>query len=420
MTGELTKSWRAGIVGAQERKSGDFSTLALSQAIQSQAEVSEINALKVSAVLCAVRVIAEGIAQMPLCIRRQEERGGRVYTPDDPKHPAWKVFNLSANSWMTSYQFIEYAVVISALVGNFAAYKVQDNASPRAIKELIPLIPGSWSLEQDPLTLRLRYTITFKDGKSKVVDQDDVFHLRGPSWDTVKGMTPVRLAAKALMLSAALEGHQASLARSGGRPSGVLSVPTPLSPEQRKEIRSDWQERFGADGEGGVAVLDAGGAFIPMTMTSVDAQHIDTRKFQIEEVARWFRVFPQMLMQTDKASTFASAEQFFRAHVTHTLGPWMRRVETTINAQILGAEHPDVYADFDESILLRGDFKDQSTYYSRALGSGGGRAWMTQNDVRRETGLGPIDDPMADKLPLTMNEPQGVAGGRGETEGTEK
>jgi HK97 family phage portal protein len=134
-----------------------------------------------------------------------------------------------------------------------------------------------------------------------------------------------------------------------------------------------------------------------MQMTAVDTQLIESRKFQIEEIARAFRVNPQMLMSSDKTSTFASAESFFRNHVIHTLGPWVERFENVVDRDILAGEK-DMFADLDERNLLRGDFKDQSDYYAKALGAGGTPAWMTQNDVRLEVGLEPIDDPDADRL----------------------
>lgn len=362
--------------------------------------VSEKNALQVTAVLCAVRVIAEGLAQMPLRIRRRVQQNGRVLKPDAPDHSAWKLFNSNANTWMTSFQFIEYAVMISALAGDFLGFKVRDGNN--RIREILPMVPHSWSVQQKPNSYDLQYNVTLQTGQVMLLEQADVFHLRGVSWNTYQGLRPVQLAAQSLGLSRALESHQASLARSGGRPSGVLHISTPINPEQKEAIRKSWQDRFGAGGDGGIAVLDGGGSFSPMSMTSVDAEHLDTRKFQIEEIARLFRVFPQMLMQTDKASTFASAEQFFRAHVIHTLGPWMRRFEAAVNTQIIDRDFPTVFSDFDERQMLRGDFSDQAEYYAKALGSGGSPAWMTQNDVREETGLDPVNDPNADKLASLM------------------
>jgi HK97 family phage portal protein len=142
-----------------------------------------------------------------------------------------------------------------------------------------------------------------------------------------------------------------------------------------------------------------------MTMTSVDAQFIETRRMQIEEVARVFRVLPIMIMQADKASTYASAEQMFMMHVIHTLGPWVERFEQALNRDVLANDA--VYrVDLDERNLLRGNFKDQAEYYTKALGAGGQPAWMTQNEIRSEVGLNPIAESWANELSRgAMNKP---------------
>jgi HK97 family phage portal protein len=147
-----------------------------------------------------------------------------------------------------------------------------------------------------------------------------------------------------------------------------------------------------------------------MTMTSVDAQYIETRRMQIEEIARVFRVQPIMMMQADKAATFASAEQMFRNHLVHTLGPWIARFEEAANRDIL-ANETGLRVDLDERNLLRGDFKDQAEYYAKALGAGGTPAWMTQNEVRAEIGLNPVEDDGANRLSAgAMNPGQGPEG----------
>jgi HK97 family phage portal protein len=202
------------------------------------------------------------------------------------------------------------------------------------------------------------------------------------------------VAREAIGLSVALEQQQAKLAGNGGKPSGILSFKQKLAPETANKLRETWQERYGPNGTGGVAVLDGDAAFQSMTMTSVDAQHLETRRLQIEEIARAFRVLPIMLMQADKAATFASAEQMFRNHVIHTLGPWIERFEQAANRDILGNE-TGLSVDLDERNLLRGDFKDQAEYYTKALGAGGQPAWMTVNEIRAEIGLNPVSDEWA-------------------------
>lgn len=360
--------------------------------------VTRDTSIEVAAVFCAVRVIAEGIAQMPLRIKRFERRAdGKVFSPIEYDHWSVELLTRRPNEWMTPYEFREYAVFIAALTGNFIAIKHGGRADRREVRELLPVPPGNWTLVQDD-KYNLLYEI--KSNKGAVIGRyspKDIFHLRGPTMDGFKGLAPIKLAREAIGLSMALEDQQATLAANGARPSGILSTDSKLKKEQAEKIKEAWNERFGANGEGGVALLDGGWQFHQVQMSSVDMQHLETRKHQIFEIARAFRVFPQMLMESDKTSTFASAEQFFTAHVIHTLGPWVERFEGVINRDILGNDRA-LFADLDERNLLRGSFKDQADYYAKALGSGGTPAWFTQNEVREEIGREPFDDPDTDRL----------------------
>jgi len=369
--------------------------------------MSEKQALQVSAVMCAVRVISEGVAQMPVRIRRRRQIGDHLGSEPARSHFAWSLFNVRPNDFQTPFQFIEHAMTMAALTGDFVALKVRDGAG--RTRELLPLVPGVVNIRRDQ-TWRITYEIRYEDRVSGVFEADDVFHLRGPSWNTYQGYQPVQLAAETLGLTRNLERMQAKSARAGGRPSGIVSFESALSPERIEQVKRQWQEQFSVSGEGGVALLDGQTKFTPISMSAVDGQHIETRKFQIEEVARTFRVFPQMLMHSDKTATFASASEFFRAHVTHTLGPWVARFEQAINLQIIGAAHPGIFADFDERALLRGSFEEQATYVTQLLGAGGHPPVMTQNEARQFLGMDPLEDEAADRLPPMMGQEPVVEG----------
>lgn len=345
------------------------------------------NAVDVTAVFCAARVIAEGIAQMP--VRLVEERFGNGAATGmltiRRDHWAHRLLAVKPNAWQTSYEFRE-GMIFAAVLGKGAiAIK---NVIRGEVKELLPVPPGSWTVEQ-MADWSLRVRVDYADKTHGYFTADQVFYLRGPSLDGFTALPAVQQARQAIGLSRALETQQARLAGNGGKPSGVLSMSNKLSPEAQEKLRQTWQAKFGPGGEGGVAILDTDATFASMTMTSVDAQYIETRRMQIEEIARAFRVQPIMLMQADKAATFASAEQMFRNHVIHTLGPWVERFEQAANRDILGPAE-GIRFDLDERNLLRGDFKDQAEYYAKALGAGGTPAWMTQDEVRAEIGLNPM------------------------------
>lgn len=360
----------------------------------SGAVVNEHTALDVTAVFCGARVIAEGLAQMPVRLMSEDFTNSDLgHLKIERDHWAHKLLAVSPNSWQTSYEFRE-GMIFNAVIGKGAV--AIKNVVGGEVRELLPVPAGSWSVEQMP-DWSLRIRVDYSDKTHGFFELDQVFYIRGPSLNGFEGLAAVRQAREAIGLSIALEKQQAKLAGNGGKPSGILSFAGKLAPETTAKLRETWQQRYGPNGDGGIAVLDGDAKFHSMTMTSVDAQHLETRRMQIEEIARALRVQPIMIMQADKAATYASAEQMFRMHVIHTLGPWIERFEQAAARDILG-NSPGLKFDLDERNLLRGDFKDQAEYYTKALGAGGQAAWMTQNEIRSEVGLNPIDEAWANTV----------------------
>jgi HK97 family phage portal protein len=370
--------------------------------------INERTALDVTAVFCAARVIAEGLAQMPVRVvaMRQDAASGLPSWQERPDHWARALLMDRPNGWQTGYEFREGMIFCAALGAGALAIK---NEVRGEVRELLPVPPGAWTVEHLPdWTLRIR--VDYADKTHGYFTRDQVLLIRGPSLDGFTALPAVRQAREAIGLSRVLEQQQARLAGNGGKPSGVLSFSQTLSPEAAEKVRATWQQRFGRDGEGGIAVFDRETKFSPMTMTSVDAQFLETRRMQVEEIARAFRVQPIMLMQADKAATFASAEQMFRNHVIHTLGPWIERFEAALARDILRNE-TGLKIDLDERQLLRGDFKDMADYLVKALGAGGQPGWMTPNEARAEVGLNPLPESWANKVPRGAMNPEGDENG---------
>jgi HK97 family phage portal protein len=368
--------------------------------------VTERNAVDVAAVFCAARVIAEGIAQIPIRVLREDYTNEMVRRSTARDHWAHRLLSVRPNSWQTSYEFREGMIFCAALGKGALAIK---NVVNGEVRELLPVPPGAWSVEQlHDWSLRIR--VDYSDKTTGYFTQGQVFFVRGPALDGFQALPAIRQAREAIGLSRALEQQQAKLAGNGGKPSGVLSFAQALSPEARDKLRETWQQKFGAGGDGGIAILDSDAKFQSMTMTSVDAQYIETRRLQIEEIARVFRVQPIMLMQADKAATYASAEQMFRMHTIHTLGPWMKRFEQAADRDILGFAD-GLRVDLDERGLTRGDFKDQAEYYTKALGAGGQPGWMTPNEIRAERDMNPVDELWANQIPRGAMNPEGEADG---------
>lgn len=368
--------------------------------------VNARTAVEVPAVLCAVRVISEGIAQMPIRVISQAYEGQKVRQTIQRDHWAHKLLSNRPNEFQTGFEFREYAILAAILDKGFLGIKNTVNGE---VREILPLPMGTWSIERNTGEWGHYFRVSYANGTSGTFLPSQVVYLRGPSLDGWRALPALEAAREAIGLAKILERQQARLAGNGGKPSGVLSFEEALTAERREKLRDLWQERFGPNGEGGIAVLDGAAKFQSMTMTSVDAQHLETRGMQVEEIARAFRVHPNKLMHSGNQATFASAESFARVHVIDTLGPWMRRFEEVMTRDILG-NAAGLRVDLDERALLRGDFKDQADYYTKALGAGGQPGWMTVNEIRAERDMNPIDEEWADTVPRGAMNPERDAG----------
>lgn len=353
-------------------------------------------ALQVSTVLACCRVNAEGVAQVPWKLYREAD-GRRTVATD---HPVHVLISRRPNSWQTSFEFRE-TIMFHLLLTYNAFVFVNRVGISREVKELVPIEPGRVRVEQLD-DYRLRYKVTGKNGAEQVFEQDAIWHLRGPSWNTWIGMDAVALARNAIGLSISLEQGQGDFQKNGARTSGVLSVKDKLAPE-KFQFLSAWLDKHMPGGEraGKPIIADMDMDYRSMSMSSVDQQLMETRKHQIEEICRAFRVMPIMVGHADKTATYASAEQMFLAHVVHTLMPWYERIEQSADVNLLSEQDiaSGLYTKFTPNALMRGAAKDRGEFYAKALGSGGAKGWMTQNDIRGLEELDRSDDPEADKLP---------------------
>lgn len=360
-------------------------------------------ALAVTSVWRACSVIAEGIAQVPWEMRQRQPNGDTVPLPG---HWLTEMLDCAPNSIQTSFEFRETIGFHLALNGNAFVFlnRVGNERRPRT---LLPIEPSRVSVTRDKETDDITYEVRF-DGQLLKFDAEQIWHIKGPSWSPEEGMPPVRLARRAIALALSAEKSQDSLFSNGIQTSGVLSVDGTLSEENFQKLSKYLETQFQKDNAGRALILDNGAKWSQMTMNASDAEQIETRKFQIEEVARAFGVFPVMLMQSDKASTFASAQEFRVMHVTYTLGPWYARLENSLKKYLLTpAERRDgVFSRFDANHLMRGASRDRADFYSRALGSGGGKPWLTPNEVRRMEGMNSIDG--GDDLAMPQQQPQGI------------
>lgn len=354
------------------------------------------SALDVSVVYACIRAIANGIAQVPLRVMR-ELPDGKGWEPA-PEHPLYKVLNRKPNRWQTSFAMRETMILHLCLTGDAFFYK---NMVRGRVKELIPLDPGSVSMTRNP-DYSITYMISWPDGRTMTVPQSVIWHIRGPSWDNWRGLDPVRLARETIGLTIATENTQAELHANGLQMAGTYSTESKLDSEKYKQIQGWIAAQVGGANKHKPFVIDSGFTWTPQTMTGVDSQHLETRKFQVEQICHAIGVFPPMIGHAGQSMTFASAEQVFQAHVVHTLAPWVQRIEQSIDNDLLdGDEDAGFSAHFNMNSLQRGAFKDRFEGYSKALGSGGSPAWMTPNEIRALEDLNPVDG--GDELPKPTN-----------------
>jgi len=309
------------------------------------------------------------------------------------------------NEWTTSYEFRE-TMLIHAALGN--AYAFKNVIRGGKVAELILLNPGRVEkCQRDDYSIF--YKVTGKSGAIQEFPSEAIWHVRGPSWDGVMGMDVLNLAREALGLAIATEETHSKLHSRGVRPSGTYSVEGTLDATQYAALKLWIEKEFaGAENSGAPMILDRGAKWLTQSMTGLDAEHLETRNFQIQEVCRFFDVMPIMVGHSDKSATFASAEQFFLAHVVHTLSPWYARIEQSADMNLLSKRDRDsgLYFKFVSAGLMRGAAKDRSEYFAKALGSGGSPAWMTPDEVRALEELNPMGGAAAN-LPAPSNIPKG-------------
>lgn len=355
--------------------------------------VTERTALQTSAVLACVRVISEGCAALPIYVKEPDD-GGVLRTVDDP---LTTLLNVRPNEWQTGLEFREELILHAALTGNGYAFINRDGTG--AVGELIPLEPSEVHVDEGQDHTPIYWLSDGKGNRVGRVDNRDILHLRGPSYNGWRGMSPVTLAQNAIGLSRAAERSQAKLHANGGRPGGLLSTDDKLSAERIVALAKQWKSNFSGNKQHGTAVLDGGMKFQSLSMTGVDAQHLETRRFQIEEVCRVFNVFPQMIMHTDKASTYASAEAFFSAHLRQTLAPWLKRVEAVFDRDLLDGAGPRCFQ-HNTGALTMASMKDRGDFYRTAVETG----IYTRNEVRAIEGLPPVEGGDEILTPLNMGQ----------------
>ena len=340
---------------------------------QSGVQVDELRSMQTSAVYACVKILAETIASLPLHLYKKGKDGKNESAE---QHPLFSCLYEMPNDEMTSFEFRETMMTSLLLWGNAYARKIRKNGH---VTELWYLKPNLMTVERDTQTGKIKYTYS-DDITNQTIEYrpDQIFHIKGLSLDGVKGLSPIAQAREAVGLSLATEEYGAKFFGNGARPGGVLEHPGILKDPEK--LRESWNKVYqGTRNSHKVAVLEEGMKYHTIGIAPEDAQFLETRKYQVNEICRIFRVPPHLVGGLERA-TFSNIEHQSIEFVQHTIRPWLVRWEQAISRSLLDEKERLLYfAKFNVDGLMRGDYKSRMEGY--AIGRQNG--WLSINDIRR-------------------------------------
>ncbi len=369
--------------GRQVSTTDELADVIRSQAMSSAAgmPVNANTAMRVAAVYACVRLISGPAANLPIDVKERVSDDIRQNRPD---LPLWNVLRRKPNSWQTPSQFKRMLQAHLLLRGNAYAQIVWSRGR---VIGLLPLHPDRMKVDQlDDLSLR--YTYRRRDGGEVRLDQKDVFHLVGLTLDGVLGVSAITYARETIGLSMAQERHGSNTFKNAARPSMVLKHPEKLGQEGQEFLRASLDAyRQGGESEGKALILEEGMSTEALSMTSEDAQWIESRKFSRSDIAMFFGVPPHMIGDTEKSTSWGSGiEQQSIGFVTYTLEDYLTTWEETINKDLI--TDPSIYAKFNRRALVRGDIKTRTDHYVKMLQWG----VYSPNEVRAREDENPRED----------------------------
>ena len=341
-------------------------------------KVNERSAMQMTAVYSCVRILSEAVASLPLHFYKYGENGSKVKAVD---HPLYMLLHDEPNPEMTSFVFRETLMTHLLLWGNAYAQIIRNGKGE--IIALYPLMPDRMKVDRDEHgRLYYEYQVSSDDaptnkGATVKLTPDEVMHIPGLGFDGLVGYSPIAMAKNAIGLAIAAEEYGSKFYANGAAPSGVLEHPGTL--KDPSKVRDSWSQTFGGSANSHkVAVLEEGMKYTPISISPNEAQFLETRKFQIDEIARIFRVPPHMVGDLEKSS-FSNIEQQSLEFVKYTLDPWVSRWEQNMARSLLTAEEKQNYfIKFNVDGLLRGDYQSRMNGYATARQNG----WMSANDIR--------------------------------------
>ena len=351
--------------------------------------VNERTAMQTTAVYACVRILAEAVASLPLHVYEYQDDGGKKLVHD---HPLYYLLHDEPNPEMTSFVFRETLMSHLLIWGNAYAQIIRDGAG--RVLGLHPLLPDKMDVQRDDKG-NIYYVYSrnsdenpmFKEYGNIRLKAEDVLHIPGLGFDGLIGYSPIAMAKNAVGMTLACEEYGASFFANGANPGGVLEHPGVL--KDPSKVRESWNSVYrGVNNAHKIAVLEEGMKYQQIGIPPEEAQFLETRKFQINEIARLYRIPPHMVGDLDKSS-FSNIEQQSLEFVKYTLDPWVIRWEQSLQRSLLlPGEKGKYFIKLNVDGLLRGDYQSRMNGY--AVGRQNG--WFSANDIREMENMNPIPD----------------------------
>ena len=351
--------------------------------------VNERTAMQTTAVYACVRILAEAVASLPLHVYEYQDDGGKKLVHD---HPLYYLLHDEPNPEMTSFVFRETLMSHLLIWGNAYAQIIRDGAG--RVLGLYPLLPDKMEVQRDDKG-NIYYVYSrnsdenpmFKEYGNIKLKAEDVLHIPGLGFDGLIGYSPIAMAKNAVGMTLACEEYGASFFANGANPGGVLEHPGVL--KDPSKVRESWNSVYrGVSNAHKIAVLEEGMKYQQIGIPPEEAQFLETRKFQINEIARLYRIPPHMVGDLDKSS-FSNIEQQSLEFVKYTLDPWVIRWEQSLQRSLLlPGEKGKYFIKLNVDGLLRGDYQSRMNGY--AVGRQNG--WFSANDIREMEDMNPIPD----------------------------
>jgi len=361
--------------------------------------VNPQNAMQSAAVYSCVKVLAESVGVLPLCVYTKGPNGAK--TPNE-KHPLWEILHEQPNDYQSSVEFLETMMLHLTLRGN--AYAYVNRARSGRVVELIPLHPDMVMVTMNGQNV-VEYRAGTEQGGQRTMDRSEILHIKGLSMNGWLGISPIAYARESIGLALATEKFGGQLFRNGAKPGGVLEVPELLSDQAYTRLKASFDSASSGENAHKTAILEQGAKFSKIGLAPDDAQFLDTRKYQRAEIAGIFRV-PAHLINDLEHATFSNIENMSLDFVKFSLMPWLSRIEKAMRRDLFSAEDKATQSlRFNIASLLRGDAASRAAYYAGGITNG----WLVRNEARAmESELGialnPLDGLDTPLMPLNMTD----------------